>query len=178
MIFEMDISPADLYRAWRAFRRGKRPSGAIDEYEYDVEDRLYELHRQIAERTYRHGLYQKIVVQKKKRCELAFAPVRDRVVHRLLYDELMDIFDCTFDPDVWSCRRGKGLHGCLTRVQQCIRKYPSAYAWRMHITKFFDAVDHAALQSCLARRITNPQILWLTAEVIRSYHYPFVRCGR
>jgi len=166
----MDKSLADLYSAWRAFRRGKRSCAAIDEFEYNVEHQLYELHREIAERTYRHGLYQKIVVQEKKRRELAVALVRDRVVHRLLYDELMCIFDHTFDPDVWSCRRGKGLYGCLARVQQCIRKYPSAYVWRMDITKFFDVVDHATLHDCLVRRISNQQIVWLSGEVIRSYH--------
>lgn len=158
-----------LHNAWHAFRRGKKPSRAIDTFAYNLEAELEVLERQITAGTYRHGPYQAVVVQEKKRRELAVATVRDRVVHRLVYDELMEAFDHTFDPDVWSCRRGKGLHGCLARAQQLMRKHPTAYMWRMDITKFFDTVHHAILYQCLQRRPLGDYTLPLGSQVIRSY---------
>ena len=160
----------ELYATWRAFRRHKRPSRAIDEFAYAIEHNLETLASGITQRTYRHGPYQQVVVQEKKRRDLAVASVRDRVVHRLVYDQLVGVFDRTFDPDVWSCRPKNGLHGCLKRTQSLLRRWPHTYVWRMDITKFFDHVKHERLQQCLARRPLPPDLHWLCQQIIDSFH--------
>lgn len=161
----------NLDTAWRAFRQGKKPSRAIDAFAYHAEIELDCLRREIASRAYRHGPYHTRTVREKKRRELAVASVRDRVVHRLVYDTLVAACDHMFDPDVWSCRRGKGLHGCLQRAQRLIRTHRTAYVWRMDITKFFDAVDRTVLRQCLRRHVSDPHALWLADEIVRSYHH-------
>ena len=158
-----------IYEAWRAFRRGKKPSPDIDNFEYHLAANLVSLTNDIAGGTYRHGSYRRVIIRERKRRDLAVAAVRDRVVHRLVYDKLVDLFDKSFDPDVWSCRCGKGLHKCLTRCQQLLGKYQNSYIWRMDITKFFDNVDHGVLKQCLRRRIKDKQLLWLCDEIISSY---------
>ncbi len=159
-----------IYRAWDSFRKGKRLSPAIDEFAYDLEANLQGLSLSLSRRTYRHGDYRAVIIREKKRRDLAVAGVRDRVVHRLLYDYLVDRFDRTFDPDVWSCRTGKGLHKCLGRTQQLLRTYNHSYVWRADITRFFDHVDHDVLLDCLRRKIGHDQsALRLYQEVISSY---------
>lgn len=81
--------------------------------------------------------------------------MRDRVVHRYVYDELVKIYDKSFDPDVWSCQKGKGLHKCLDRTQNILKKYPNSYVWRADIMKFFDHVDHLMLLQCLEQKIVQ-----------------------
>lgn len=159
-----------LFGAWENFRHGKKPSSAVDEFAFSLEQNLDNLAHDIENRTYHHGEYQKITVQEKKRRDLAVAGVRDRVVHRLIYDELTEVYDKTFEPDVWSCRKGKGLHACLNRTQKLLIKHSSAFIWRMDIQKFFDHVDHEILKSCLSRRIRNPRMLYLCCEIINSYN--------
>ncbi len=160
-----------LYRAWAVFRKGKRPSRAIDEFAYNLEANIEGLTTDINNKTYEHGNYQTVILHEKKRRDLAVAGVRDRVVHRLLYDYLTDIYDKTFDTDVWSCRVDKGLHKCLARTQQLLTKHSNSYVWRADIAKFFDHVDHTRLTECLRRKIgCDNAALWLCQEVIASYN--------
>lgn len=160
-----------VYHAWQRFRKGKWPSRLIDAFAYDLETNLAALETDLMNQTYRHGGYQRIVVQEKKRRDLAVAEVRDRVVHRLLYDYLVEVYDKSFDPDVWSCRKHKGLHKCLARTQQLLQQHRRSYIWRADISRFFDSVDHQQLMRCLHRKlgVANPAT-WLCQEVIRSYH--------
>jgi RNA-directed DNA polymerase len=159
-----------LYSAWKAFRKGKRPSKAIDEFAYDLEANLTQLSFELCSGSYKHGNYQPVVLYEKKRRDLAVATVKDRVVHRLLYDYLVDIYDNSFDPDVWSCRKGKGLHACLGRTQKLLQKYPNGFVWRADITKFYDNVNHSTLRDCLHKKIGNDSnALRVLDKVIDSY---------
>ena len=158
-----------IYSAWQEFRRDKKSSYEIDKFEYSLAQNLCKLVDDIDSGTYCHGSYRRTIVSEKKRRDLAVACVRDRVVHRLIYNQLVVLYDSTFDPDVWSCRVDKGLHKCLTRTQQLLAKYPNTCVWRMDIIKFFDCIDHAVLRTCLDRRVTDQKLLWLCDEVITSY---------
>ncbi|HET7060003.1 MAG TPA: reverse transcriptase/maturase family protein [Candidatus Saccharimonadales bacterium] len=162
---------AAVYCAWQRFRAGKRASQPIDKFAYDIENNLSRLATELADRSYCHGGYERVVLQEKKRRDLAVAGVRDRVAHRLLYDYLNDIYDKSFDPDVWSCRVGKGLHKGLSRTQQLLRQHRRSYIWRADITKFFDSVNHTELLACLERKTgTYDPAVWLSGEIIDSYH--------
>ena len=163
--------PNQIYKAWQNFRRGKKPSLEIDRFQYDLFANLEQLNRDITNHNYHHGGYRKITVQEKKRRDLAVATVRDRVVHRLVYDQLIEIFDKTFDPDVWSCRKNKGLHKCLIRTQRLLKKHHDDFIWRMDIAKFFDHVDHEILKTCLCRRVRNLQTIQVCNEIINSYGF-------
>ncbi len=160
----------ELYGAWRAFRRGKKHSSAIDTFAYSLEQELAQLAHEVATRSYRHGGYQKVMVREKKRRDLAVASVRDRVIHRYVHDRLVDCYDASFDPDVWSCRRGKGLYGALARTQVLLARYPYAFVWRADIHKFFDHVDHARLERAVERKLEpSSELAWLCRQIIESY---------
>ncbi|MCL2451798.1 reverse transcriptase/maturase family protein [Candidatus Saccharibacteria bacterium] len=165
-----DEISGDLFAAWRNFRRGKKPNTAIDEFAYNLTANLARLADEIERREYRHGGYRRVVVEEKKRRDLAVAAVRDRVVHRLVYDELVEIFDAKFDPDAWSCRKDMGLHKCLTRTQQLLTKHHANFVWRMDVAKFFDRVDHAKLREALRRRVQDPRLLYPCDELLDSYN--------
>lgn len=140
------------------------------EFEHNLESELADLHKTIAGGTYFHGGYRHMIVNENKRRDIAVAGVRDRVVHRLLYDYLVPIYDKGFDYDVWSCRAGKGLTAAVDRTQQLLQKYPSASIWRGDVVKFFDHVDHDVLRVLLERKIDDKQALNLLNKVIDSYN--------
>jgi RNA-directed DNA polymerase len=110
-----------------------------------------------------------MIVNDNKRRDIAVASVRDRVVHRLLYDYLVPIWDKTFIYDAWSCRKNKGLHGAIDRAQKFMRQYKDGWLWRGDITKLFDSVDKHTMKKLLRRRVNDPTALWLLDEVINSY---------
>lgn len=165
----LNTSLAALWTSWQRFRRGKRASSAIHFFQYHLEAELARLADDLAARTYRHGSYHHFETTDTKRRQIAVSEIRDRVVHRLLYDFLVPIFDPTFHDDVWSCRRGKGLLGAIDRTELFLNRYPHSWVWRADIRKFFDHVDHAVLQRLLRRRVHDEAADWLLTEVIDSY---------
>jgi RNA-directed DNA polymerase len=110
-----------------------------------------------------------MIVNDNKRRDIAVASVRDRVIHRMLYDYLVPIWDKTFIYDAWSCRKNKGLHGAIERAQLFMRSYPNAWVWRADITKMFDSIDKNKLKLLLRKRINDPTALLILDEVIDSY---------
>lgn len=166
----IDISLANMWRSYRGFRRGKKPSRAIVEFEYDLLDNIVRLASDLQNKTYKHGDYAHMTVNDNKRRDIAVASVRDRVVHRLLYDYLVPIWDKTFIYDAWSCRQNKGLHKAIDRAQLFMRKYPNAWVWRADVTKLFDSVDRAKMKQLLRRRVTDEVALGLLDEILDSYH--------
>ncbi len=110
-----------------------------------------------------------MIVNDNKRRDIAVASVRDRVVHRLLYDYLVSIWNKTFIYDAWSCRQNKGLHGAIDRAQKFMWQYKDGWLWRGDITKLFDSVDKHTMKQLLRRRVNDPTALWLLDEVIDSH---------
>lgn len=148
----IDLGLGNIWKAWFAFRKGKRKPCEMHEFEYHLEDRLCKLHEDLNNGKYKHGAYRTFIVCDNKRREISVSPIRDRIVHRLLYDYLVPIWDKTFIYDAWSCRKGKGLIKAIERTQ-----------------KFFDNVDQRVLFRLLQRRIRDKKALILIWEVLRSY---------
>ena len=159
----------DIWKAWFAFRKGKRMSEGMHEFQYSLESNLFELFQDLNNGVYTHGPYRQFVVCDNKRREISVSSVRDRVVHRLLYDYLVPIWDKTFIYDAWSCRKGKGLLGAIERTQSFLRSFPQAYVWRADIKKFFDSVNHEVLLKILARRTKDASAMGLAKKVIKSF---------
>lgn len=165
----IDLGLKNIYQSWFRYRKGKKPSYDLDHFQYNLEVELHGLYHDLNYGTYKHVDYRKFIVTDNKKREISVASVRDRVVHRLFYDYLVDIFDKTFVFDAWSCRKGKGLMGAIDRAQQFMRKYKNGFVWRADIRKFFDNVDHDILFQLLKRKIRDGKALFLLKEIIDSF---------
>ena len=167
----INLTLENIWRSWWRFRRGKRRTQELDTWQYYLEDNLFRLNTDLNNGVYRHGSYRRFTVSDTKRRDIAVASVRDRVVHRLIYDYLVGIFDKTFIYDAWSCRKGKGLLGAIVRSQESLHSFPHGYVWRADITKFFDHVQHVTLRYCLRRKISDLKTLGLLDGIIASYSF-------
>src|SRR3989338_9306558 len=165
----MDLSLSNLWRCWYRCRRDKKSSPEILVFQYDLETNLFKLQKELDNGTYRHGGYRVFTVQENKKRTISVTGVRDRVVHRLVYEFLVSLYDPTFIFDIWSCRKGKGLISGIKRTQKFLNSYPSGYVWRADITKFFDNVDHQTLFRSLERKVSHPKDKKLLKEIIASF---------
>lgn len=130
---------------------------------------MFLLFKNLNSGNYRHGSYQSFTVSDNKKREICVAGIRDRVVHRLLYDYLVSIFDKTFIYDVWSCREDKGLIEGINRTQTFLHSYKNSYVWRADIKKFFDSVNHEILLNIIMRRVRSSMTSALIANIIGSF---------
>jgi len=119
----IDLSLKNIRRSWCAFRKGKKATDELHNFQYYLEKNLYDLFINLNEGKYRHGNYRKFIVCDNKRREISVANIRDRVVHRLVYDYMKKIYDKTFIYDAWSCREGKGLLAAIERTARFLKRY-------------------------------------------------------
>jgi len=118
----MNISIHNIWQCWYLFKKGKSKTKDLQDFEYELEKNLFQLHHELHQKTYKHGSYYKFIVFENKKRDIVVAPIRDRIVHRMIYEYLVPIFDKTFIYDVWSCRKNKGLQGEF-RLEILLAKY-------------------------------------------------------
>ncbi len=162
----IDLSLSNLYKCWRLFRRGKVASREIIEFEYNLEYNLRRLQEDLEHNKYQLGKYRQFEVFDNKRRLIKVAPVRDRVVHRLIYEYLKPIFDKVFIYDAWSCRENKGLIGAIKRTHKFLRYYPCGYVWRTDIVRFFDNVNRVILFKIIKRKVEDLKTLEIIKKII------------
>ncbi|MBI3627028.1 group II intron reverse transcriptase domain-containing protein [Candidatus Uhrbacteria bacterium] len=173
----IDLSLENIWNSWFLFKRGKQVNAEFEDFIYFLEPNLYTLYQDLNNGGYRHGGYKTFIVEDPKKREISVAGIRDRVVHRLLYEYLAVIYDRTFIFDVWSCRKGKGLTGAIERAQSFLKSSPRSFVWRADVKKFFDNVDHEVLKKTLRYKILNPNALAILDEVINSYSVAAFQAG-
>jgi len=167
-------SRENILRAWVEFRKGKKKRNDVLAFEQNLEDNLYDLYQDLKNKTYQHGQYKSFYVIDPKRRHIHKAPVRDRVVHHLLYTYLYSAFDSSFIYHSYSCRVRKGTHAGVKSLIKTVRKSSSNHthnSWflKCDVKKFFANVDHAILQNILKRKILDQNILHLLENVIVSF---------
>lgn len=165
----IDLTLSNLWKTWYLFRRGKRVSGELEHFSYYLERNLSELHKDLNTDNYKHGDYRTFIIKDNKPRTISVASIRDRVVHRILYEYLMPLYDKTFIFDVWSSRKNKGLVGAIARTQILLKWHKDGFVWRADIKKFFDNVDHDVLTKILYHRVKDERAMNLIQKVIASY---------
>lgn len=172
--YENIISIEHLLAAWHGFARGKKYHEDVTAFQARLMENLLVLRDDLRSKTYRHGPYWAFVVSDPKRRDIHKAPVRDRVLHHLLYQALYPYFDTQFIHDSYSCRLEKGTHRALDRFRALgwkVSKNDTRTCWvlKCDIRKFFANIDHAILKEILARHIEDTDILALFTHVIDSF---------
>src|SRR3989344_173781 len=171
------ITIENLFQAYFEFRKDKRKKYDVQLFERNLEDNLFELHRLLKTRTYRHSSYQEYYVNDPKRRHIHKAQVSDRIVHHLLYKYLYELFDKSFIYDSYSCRNNKGTHRAVKRLELFARKVSRNYtrdfwALKLDIKRFFESINHDILLDLIRTKIQNEDIIWLIQNVLNSFHLP------
>jgi len=153
---------------------GKRSRPDVQKFSLRVIDNIFELHRDIVNKTYKHGSYYAFNISDPKPRNIHKASVRDRLLHHAIYRVLYPFFDRTFISDSFSCRVGKGTHKAMDRFKHFARivsKNNTHTCWvlKCDIKKFFANIDHEIMIGILERYISDKDILWLLTEVIKSF---------
>lgn len=173
-IFEEISSLENLFLAWREFKKGKTRKPDVQEFEFNLEENIFQLHQKLKEKTYRHSPYAAFYITDPKLRHIHKACVRDRVLHHAIFRILYSIFDPTFIFDSYSCRLGKGTHRAVKRFKKFTQKLSNnntrnIFILKCDIKKFFDSVDQAILISLVERIIKDRNLCWLVEVVVKSF---------
>ena len=161
--------------AWKEFKRGKTKKSDVRQFEFNLEDNLFELHSELISRIYHHSDYTSFYITDPKLRHIHKACIRDRVLHHAIFRVLYLIFDRSFIFDSYSCRLGKGTHRAVKQLKQFCQKASqnnstNIFTLKCDVRKFFDSVDHDILFGIIKRKISDRETLWLLDSIISSYH--------
>lgn len=173
--FNVVFSLDNLYRAWWFFRRGKSEKPDVLEFERHLEDNLFVLHRDLITGVYKHGTYKFFQTYDNKKRDIFVASVRDRVVHRLIYDYLVRIYEPLFIPDTYSSRKGKGSHLAVKTFQYFAnlimgKKLAPCFVLKCDIKKYFSNINQEILLAELRKTIPEDNIFYVIRQIVQSFH--------
>ncbi|KKT28163.1 MAG: Retron-type reverse transcriptase [Candidatus Yanofskybacteria bacterium GW2011_GWA2_44_10] len=173
-IFEKLISLENLFTAWDAFKNDKTNRYDVQVFERRLEENIFELHRDLKTKKYKHGVYTGFWIRDPKPRHIHKATVRDRVLHHAVFNILNPIFEPTFISHSFSCRIGKGTHKGIKALKQIADKisengHKNIFALKCDIKKFFDSVNHDLLIKIFDKKIKDDDAMWLLSEIVRSF---------
>ena len=163
-----------LFRSWDEFKKGKRKRKDIQQFERNLEDNIFQLHRDLETLQYHPDPYENFYVSDPKQRRISKASVKDRFVHHIVYNTLTPVFDQKFIFHSLSSRRGKGIHVGVDHLRRMIRKvskngHRPCFALKMDIQRFFDSVDHQILKTLIQKTILDEKVLKIIALIINSF---------
>jgi len=173
-LYRKIISVENLFDAWDMFKADKHNKPDVADLERHIEKNLFLLHRDLKNKTYRHGPYRGFYVRDPKQRHIHKAEVRDRILHHAIFWVINPIFEETFISTSFSCRIGFGTHKGVDVLERKARAVghngtTNCFVLKCDVRKFFDSVDHAILLDILGKRIKDEDAMWLLRSVIESY---------
>jgi len=156
----------NLYMAYLEAARGKRGQPEVAAFDFNLEANLLQLQKELWTQTYRPAPYYSFRITDPKPRLISAADFRDRVVHHALVRVIEPLFERSFIPDSYANRLGKGTHRALDRCQEFARRY--RYVLQCDVEQFFPAIDHTILRGILARKIADPDVMWLIDRILES----------
>lgn len=150
----------DLFKAYYDARKHKRNTHNQLMFEIEMEDYLVQLRDELLDRTYKVGRSTCFITEEPVKREIFAADFRDRVVHHLVYNYIMPIFDKTFIEDSYSCRKCKGtLYGIKRlehHIRSCSRNYSRVcYVMKMDIQGYFMNIQRQRLLEIVTEDLMN-----------------------
>lgn len=118
------------------------------------------LHREIKDGTYTPRPYRSFDVYEPKKRTIKAPAFRDLVVQFAIYRAIYDIFNRSFIDQVFSCRKGKGIHHARDYAIDAIkRSKKNSYIVKFDVHKFFYSIDHSIMKGLLRKKIDDDRML-------------------
>jgi hypothetical protein len=125
----------DLFQAYFDARRNKRNTINALAFEKDFEARVFALFDELVDKSYEPKASICFIVDRPVKREIFAADFRDRVIHHFIFNSISPIFEKTFINDSYSCRKGKGTHYGIHRIDRFIRSCSQNYSNDCYILK-------------------------------------------
>jgi retron-type reverse transcriptase len=167
--FHALTSTTNLHRCWLNARRNKGRYERIQRFGEDPLHYLAIIQQRLRDRAYTFGPYKTFTIREKKWRDVVDAPMKDRIVHWMLYDHLLPIWQPRFIHDTYGNLPGRGTHSAVHRLADFCRSPSATWALQLDISKYFYSVPHDRLKAQVLRYIGDHDLRTLLASLIDSF---------
>lgn len=168
-VFEEITSLANLWRCWKKTCKGKFGKDRVQRFDANAMQYLLIIQERLRDGTFRFGPYRYFEIMDKKRRDVVDSPMKDRVVHRMIYDHLAARWFKRFIHDSYGNIKGKGTLKAVQRAAEFARKPTNQYALQLDISKFFYSVPHDVLIRSVLRHEGDQRVRDLLMRLIDSF---------
>ncbi|MES2148629.1 MAG: reverse transcriptase/maturase family protein [Pseudomonadota bacterium] len=141
----------------------------MQRFEQDPLRHLLTIQRRLRDHSFTFGPYQTFVIREKKHRDVVDSPMKDRVVHWMLYQHLLPIWTPRFICDTYGNLPGRGTHAAVNRLAQFARGAGAAWALQLDISKYFYSINHSLLKARALRYIGDQALRTLIVDLIDSF---------
>lgn len=159
-LFENAFSIPSLISAFQTASKNKRRRSDYWDFYLNLASEIGALHREIKDGAYSPRPYRSFDVYEPKKRTIKAPAFRDLVVQFAIYRAIYDIFNRSFIDQVFSCRKGKGIHHARVYAIDAIkRSKKNSYIVKFDVHKFFYSIDHSIMKGLLRKKIDDDRML-------------------
>lgn len=159
----------NLYACWLKARRNKGQRERIQRFGEDPLHYLTTIQERLRRRAYTFGPYRTFTVREKKFRDVVDAPMKDRIVHWMLYETLLPIWLPRFIHDTYGNLPGRGTHAAVRRLAAFCRAPASCWVLQLDISKYFYSIPHDHLKARVLRYLGDHDMRQLLGSLIDSW---------
>lgn len=160
---------ASLFAHWRLAKRNKPTSLRVQRFGDDPLRYLLKIQDRLRSRSFVFGPYRTFTVCEKKFRHVVDAPMKDRIVHWMLYQYLLPIWMPRFIHDTYGNLPGRGTHAAVRRLAQFARAPRNTWALQVDISKYFYSVNHSLLKARILRYVGDQDVRTLLVDLVDSF---------
>ena len=159
----------NLFHCWLKARQNKSRRARIQRFAEDPLRYLSIIQERLRNRQYEFGPYRYFVVKEKKWRDVVDAPMKDRIVHWMLYDYLYLIWEKRLIHDTYGNLLGRGTHAAVRRLAEFARRPDARWVLQLDISKYFYSIPHDLLKKRVTRYIGDQDIRQLLYGLVDSF---------
>lgn len=159
----------NLDACWYRARREKGSNPRVQRFDADALSYLVTIQQRLRDRSYAFGPYRSFILREKKFRHVVDAPMKDRVVHWMIYRHLLPIWMPRFIHDTYGNLPGRGSHAAVRRLAEFVRRPANTWVLQLDISKYFHAAPHDKIKDCALRHVGDEDLRRLIVRLIDSY---------
>lgn len=159
----------NLNSCWEQAKKNKGNRERIQHFDADPLRHLATIQQRLRDRAYNFGPYKTFTVREKKFRDVVDAPMKDRIVHWMLYQYLLPIWQPRFIHDTYGNLPNRGTHAAVSRLADFCRSPASVWVLQIDISKYFYSIPHDRLKACARHYIGDHDLRQLIAALIDSW---------
>lgn len=164
-------SPEALHAAWLRAAKGKRRTYAYLAFKEHAPAYLAEIRAALMDGTWQAEPVRTFEVHEPKTRTISAPSFRDRIVQHAVHAVIEPIFESVFSARTYACRKDKGTHHGVKRVQADLRKLRAEHGDDVYFLKtdfksYFHSIDRKILWQEIRRKIGCAATLRLIAAYV------------
>lgn len=180
---EIVTSFSNLYRAYRAAKRGKSHNNGTKRFSSVALDGVRLLQEQLINQTYKVSDYNEFTIYEPKERAIRSCQFKDKVVQHCFCDNvLLPRLEKVFVVDNYAGQIGKGTLFGLDRLKQHMLDHYNTngcngWILKCDVSKYFYSIDHEILKGIVDYHFPDEYDMWLNHTFIDSTESPGLPLG-